>query len=168
MMTKIYDVTSPYKSTKLMIMKCYIKNAVTSLFSQHVQLYSYHHIILIAYWIKFQRHLLPIDIKSALVDVVVRHQAQGTRHHLKNKDIVPICFTSPQSWANGRCGSNLKLMISEHMLQITVHEYFSWNCSQGMPQNIFDDKSTLVQAMAWYHQAKSHNLSQCWPRPLSP
>ena len=30
------------------------------------------------------------------------------------------------------------------------------------------DKSTLVQVMAWCHQATSHYLSQCWPRSLSP
>ena len=29
------------------------------------------------------------------------------------------------------------------------------------------DKSTLVQVRAWYHQATSHYLSQCWPRSLS-
>ena len=30
-----------------------------------------------------------------------------------------------------------------------------------------DDKSTLVQVMAWCRQATSHYLSQCWPRYLS-
>ena len=30
-----------------------------------------------------------------------------------------------------------------------------------------DDKSTLVQVMALYHQATSHHLSQCWPRSVS-
>ena len=30
------------------------------------------------------------------------------------------------------------------------------------------DKSTLVQVMAWCHQATSHYLSQCWPRSISP
>ena len=30
------------------------------------------------------------------------------------------------------------------------------------------DQSTLVQVMAWCHQATSHYLSQCWPRFLSP
>ena len=29
-----------------------------------------------------------------------------------------------------------------------------------------DDQSTLVQIMAWCHQATSHYLSQCWPRSL--
>ena len=37
-----------------------------------------------------------------------------------------------------------------------------------MPQNNFDDKSTLVKAMAWDHQATNHYLNQCWPRTRSP
>ena len=31
-----------------------------------------------------------------------------------------------------------------------------------MPQNIFDDKSKLVQVMVMCRQATSHYLSQCW------
>ena len=31
-----------------------------------------------------------------------------------------------------------------------------------------DDKSTLVQVMAWCRQATSHYLNQCWHRSLSP
>ena len=37
-----------------------------------------------------------------------------------------------------------------------------------MPLNLTDDKSTLIQVMAWCHQATSHYLSQCWPRSMSP
>ena len=37
-----------------------------------------------------------------------------------------------------------------------------------MPQDLTDDKSTLVQVMAWYRHATSHYLSQCWTRSLSP
>ena len=37
-----------------------------------------------------------------------------------------------------------------------------------MPQDLTDDKSTLVQVMAWCRQATSHYLSQFWPRFLSP
>ena len=33
-----------------------------------------------------------------------------------------------------------------------------------MSLNLTDDKSTLVQVMAWCRQATSHYLSQCWPR----
>ena len=37
-----------------------------------------------------------------------------------------------------------------------------------MPLDLTDDKSTLVQAMAWCRQAPSHFLSQCWPRSMLP
>ena len=37
-----------------------------------------------------------------------------------------------------------------------------------MSMELTDDKSTLVQVMAWCHQAPSHYLSQCWPRSTSP
>ena len=37
-----------------------------------------------------------------------------------------------------------------------------------MPLDLTDDKSALVQVMAWCHQAASHYLSQCWPRSMSP
>ena len=37
-----------------------------------------------------------------------------------------------------------------------------------MPPDLTDDKSTLVQVMAWCRQAWSHYLSQCWPRSMSP
>ena len=30
-----------------------------------------------------------------------------------------------------------------------------------------DNKSSLIEVMAWCHQATSHCLSQCWPRSLS-
>ena len=33
--------------------------------------------------------------------------------------------------------------------------------------DLSDDKSTLVQVVAWCRQAASHYLSQCWPRSVS-
>ena len=49
----------------------------------------------------------------------------------------------------------------------------SWDIScelalRWMSLDLTDDKSTLVQVMAWCCQATSHYLSQCWPRSLSP
>ena len=37
-----------------------------------------------------------------------------------------------------------------------------------MPRDLTDDKSTLVQVMAWCRQATSHYLNQCWPRSPMP
>ena len=42
------------------------------------------------------------------------------------------------------------------------------NALRWMPQDLTDDKSTLVQVMAWCHQATSHYLSQCWLSSLLP
>ena len=37
-----------------------------------------------------------------------------------------------------------------------------------MSLDLTEDKSTLVQVMAWCRQARDHYLSQCWPRSLPP
>ena len=37
-----------------------------------------------------------------------------------------------------------------------------------MPENLTNDKSTLVQLMPWCTQASSHYLNQCWLKSLSP
>ena len=42
------------------------------------------------------------------------------------------------------------------------------NALRWMPWDLTDNKSTLVQVMAWCRQATSHYLSQCWPSSMSP
>ena len=37
-----------------------------------------------------------------------------------------------------------------------------------MSLDLTEDKSTLIQVMAWCRQAASHYLGQCWPRSVSP
>ena len=37
-----------------------------------------------------------------------------------------------------------------------------------MSRDLTDDKSTLVQVMAWCRQATGHYLSQCWPKSMLP
>ena len=49
----------------------------------------------------------------------------------------------------------------------------SWGISckialMWMPLDLADDRSTMVQVMAWCRQAASHYLSQCWPGFLLP
>ena len=58
------------------------------------------------------------------------------------------------------------------ILKLTL-ENGGWGVSyeialRWMPQDLTDDKSTLVQVMVWCRQASSQYLSQCWPRSLSP
>ena len=72
------------------------------------------------------------------------------------------------SFAPGRC---------RHIFKIIIFKLISWtgiSCTaceiavRWIPWNSIDDKSTLVQVMAWCRQATSHYLSQCWPRSMSP
>ena len=67
----------------------------------------------------------------------------------------------------------------------STHRMFLWKCRRfresrcldwgvGLepllrwtPPNSIDDKTTLVQVMAWCRQASSHYLNQCWPRSMS-
>ena len=65
---------------------------------------------------------------------------------------------------NGRCGSNYKRVILENILWIKFMSVSGEIALRWMPQNTHDDKSRLVQEMAWCHQAASHYLSQCWYR----
>ena len=51
--------------------------------------------------------------------------------------------------------------------------YGGWGISyeiapRWMPLDLTNDKSLLVQVMAWCRQATSHYLSQCWSRSMSP
>ena len=50
-------------------------------------------------------------------------------------------------------------------------KFMSTSCEiapKRIPQNTFDDKSTLVQVMAWCLMAPSHYLTPCWTRSMSP
>ena len=71
---------------------------------------------------------------------------------------IPV-YTGPASvhWLRVRVVLLIGIFISSHD-----------NVLQWMPQDLTDNKSTLVQVMAWCHQAKSHYLSQCWLSPSSP
>ena len=99
-----------------------------------------------------------------------------------------ICLTRPK-WVNKRgprlppslknllvlnslvpewCGTSFKSAISEYVLWIQFISTSRKIAFRWMAENTFDDKSTLVQVMAWCHQATSHYLSQCWPRSVLP
>ena len=59
-------------------------------------------------------------------------------------------------------------MIFNLALLIGIFKSSYDNVLRWMPQNLTDDKSTLVQVMPWCRQATSHYLNQCWPRSLTP
>ena len=71
------------------------------------------------------------------------------------------------SLAPGKFQWNFRHVISRQILVIV-----GWGISCEiaiiwMALDFTDYQSTLVQVMAWCHQATSHYLSQCWPRSLS-
>ena len=72
------------------------------------------------------------------------------------------------SLAPGRFEWNFRHVIFK---QILVIDDWGISCEIALtwkPHDLTDDKSTLVQVMAWCRQATSHYLSQCWPSSLSP
>ena len=66
-------------------------------------------------------------------------------------------------WPLGDLKEIFKLILMIHGWGISSEIVLTWTA-----QDITDDKSTLVQVMAWCHQATSHYLIQCWPSYLSP
>ena len=68
----------------------------------------------------------------------------------------------------GRSGYDLKNAMFNVVLLIGVSSYHHNNALRWVPQDLTDDKSTLVYVMAWCHQATSHYLNQCWPRSPMP
>ena len=61
-----------------------------------------------------------------------------------------------------------KNVVFNPVLLIGFFRSFHDNALRWMTQDLIDDKSTLVQVMAWCRQATSHYLSQCWLSSLSP
>ena len=72
------------------------------------------------------------------------------------------------SLAPGKFELNFRDVIFKQIVLIDDWGISSEIAPTWKPQDRNDDKSTLVQVMAWCHQAKSHYLSQCWPSSLSP
>ena len=83
-----------------------------------------------------------------------------------------ICWDLAFHWFNslapGRFECDSKTEIFSLVLLIVVFRSSHDNALQWMPQDLTDDKSTLVQVMAWCRQATSHYLNQCWQRSPMP
>ena len=75
---------------------------------------------------------------------------------------------SINSLAPGRCSRNFKSEILRFILWNYDQTISCKTVIRGMLHNFTDDKSTMVQVMAWCHQTASHYLSQCWPRSMPP
>ena len=79
-----------------------------------------------------------------------------------------ICRGLINSLAPGRPRCYFKTAIWNLVLLISIFTSFKDNALRWMPRDLTDDKSTLIQVMAWCRQATSHYLNHCWPRSLPP
>ena len=81
-------------------------------------------------------------------------------------------ITAFNSLVPGRSSCDFENVIFNLALLICIFKSSSNNMLRWMPQDLTDDinhdKSTLVQVMAWCHQAASHYLNQCWTRAPMP
>ena len=115
----------------------------------------------------------PINDIPALVQIMAWHRP-GDKPLSEPMMVIllrHICVTWPQ-WVNsffaGICGCHFKYLI---LIQNSVIDYMTISSGIAlwwMPQGHIDDKSILLQVMAWCRQATSHFLSQCWRGSKSP
>ena len=68
------------------------------------------------------------------------------------------------SLAPGRSWCDFRNVIFNIALLFGILKSSYANIFRWMPQDLTDDKSTLVQVMAWCRRATSHYLNRCWPR----
>ena len=81
--------------------------------------------------------------------------------------MIAYSHTWLNSLAPGRLEQNFGSIIFKIILVITGWCVSSKIALSWMSVDLADDKSTVVQVMAWCLEATSHYLSQCWPRLVS-
>ena len=80
------------------------------------------------------------------------------------EEIASIWFTPFPLWnVTDFIGLIFKCIVLITFLFICKAFTFGW-----MAHNPADDKATLVQVMAWCHQAPSHYLNHCWLKSTTP
>ena len=94
---------------------------------------------------------------------------QEAEQHIFLQDLaLSSCILFVNSLAPGKPRCHFKTAIFNLILLIGILTSSNDNPLRWMPWDLTDDKSTLVQVMAWCLQATSHYLSQCWPSSMSP
>ena len=112
------------------------------------------------------KHLVYLPGQPGCLDAsVVQNLLPLYDDHIYNTEHSGMKLTH---WPLGDLNAILKNVIFNLVLLIGIFRSSHDNALSWMPQDLADDKSTLVQVMAWCHQATSHYLSQCWLSSLSP
>ena len=99
--------------------------------------------------------------------IIEQNYSSGTGGHFMNADKLKN-LRAINSLTPGRPRCHFKTAIFNLVLLFGIFTLSNDNALRWMPWNLTDDKSTLVQVMAWCRQATSHYLSQCWPSSMSP
>ena len=124
-----------------------------------------------------EMHICSSNFKSIHFKLIIQNKGLDTYCHIEfwmprycsNEKLILV--RGPQ-WVNSlapvRSECDYKNVIFNLVLLIGIFRSSHDNALWWMPHDLTDDKSTLVQVMAWCRQATSHCLGQCWPRSLSP
>ena len=88
-----------------------------------------------------------------------------TQINVATRHMASLCHNELTHWPLGDLQKKFRYVIFK---LIFVMYLFCEIALKWISMNPTDDKSALVQVMAWCPQATSHYLSQCWPRSLSP
>ena len=83
-----------------------------------------------------------------------------------------LFFSDGYQWLNSLAPGRFQIDFRYVIFKLNLVNV-GWGMSHGialrwMPLDLADDKSSLVQVVAWCRQATSHYLSQRWSRPMSP
>ena len=114
-------------------------------------------------WTQLEWLIMPFRDSNILIRIIHIFQKTRVVHNLQQLDISLI-----NSLAPGRSERDSRNIISYLILLIGIFRSSHDNTLWWMPQDLTDDKSTLVQVMAWCRQAPSHYLNQCWLSSLLP
>ena len=88
----------------------------------------------------------------------------------RNHIFCPKIHSAGHEWtqlSTERSGCDFKNTIFNLLLWSGIFRSSHDNTLRWMPRDFTDNKSTLVQVMAWCHQTITQYLSQCWPRSLT-
>ena len=100
------------------------------------------------------------------------HITDADRHLISNTNHITrwgIKFPPAESRINTRgSGWKCESVVSEYVSQIVPMSSSCEIAMRQMPQNILDDKSTIVQVLAFCCQTTNRRLSQYWASSMSP
>ena len=101
------------------------------------------------------------------------HCQRNSHFYIAKRDLWPSnqglnTCSSIHKICTEKCGFDLKSLIFQLILKTDFSIIFCKIPLMCMSKDINEYKSTLVQVMAWCHQAPSHHLNQSWQRPIMP